>query len=218
MTGEKIILWGRPTSTNVQKILWLLDELALPYDHKIVGGQHGGLDTDSFGRMNPNRTVPVLQDGGLTIWESHAILRYLCNKSGALQLYPVEVGERAHVDMWLDWHITVFWPPIRTVFLDHVRDQKRSWDDPVIVSAVQAIHRNLDFLADAVGKVGFIARPSFTIADIPLAVGLNRLVSMDLPVALHSHVENWARTLRAMPSFDSVVSAEQPIIEQRKMS
>ena len=37
-------LWGRKTSSNVQKILWALEELGQPYEHEIVGGIYGGKD------------------------------------------------------------------------------------------------------------------------------------------------------------------------------
>ena len=61
----------------MQKVLWALEERALPYEHKIVGGTIGGNDDPEFAALTPVSRVPVLQDGDVTLWESHAILRYL---------------------------------------------------------------------------------------------------------------------------------------------
>ena len=58
-----MILWGRASSVNVQKVLWALEDCALPYEHKIVGGIFGGNDDPKFAALTPVRRVPVLQDG-----------------------------------------------------------------------------------------------------------------------------------------------------------
>ena len=70
-----ITLWGRLNSANVQKAVWVLEELGLDYQHVPAGGSFGGLDTPEFLVMNPNGRVPLLRDGDLTLWESHAIVR-----------------------------------------------------------------------------------------------------------------------------------------------
>jgi len=74
-------IWGRRSSFNVQKVLWLVAELGIAHRHIDAGGSFGGLDTLEFRAMNPNGKIPVLQDtDGTTVWESHAILRYLAAK------------------------------------------------------------------------------------------------------------------------------------------
>jgi len=74
-------IWGRRSSFNVQKVLWLAAELGITHQHIDAGGRFGGLDTPEFLAMNPNGKIPVLQDAdGTTVWESHAILRYLAAK------------------------------------------------------------------------------------------------------------------------------------------
>lgn len=62
-----MILWGRDSSVNVQKVLWTLDELDTPHDHRVVGGQFGGLDDPVFAGLTPTRRVPVMQDGNQVI-------------------------------------------------------------------------------------------------------------------------------------------------------
>ena len=73
------ILWGRSTSSNVMKVIWTLQELKLPYEQIDVGGPFGKTDTPDYLAMNPTGLVPTLQEDDFTLWESNAIIRYICN-------------------------------------------------------------------------------------------------------------------------------------------
>ena len=75
-------VWGRRSSFNVQKVMWLIGELELPHEHIDAGGSFGGLDTPAFLAMNPHGRVPVVADGDAVVWESHTILRYLAARHG----------------------------------------------------------------------------------------------------------------------------------------
>ena len=83
-----ITLYGRKTSVNVQKAVWVLEELRVPYAQIEVGLNFGGVDTPEYLAMNPNGLVPTLKDGELVLWESHAIVRYLSATYGAGNLWP----------------------------------------------------------------------------------------------------------------------------------
>ena len=90
-----LVLYGRKTSANVQKVMWTLGELHLPYRQIELGGKFGGLDTADYRGMNPNSLVPTLKDGEFVLWESHAIVRYLCAKHANGTLWPVDLQARA---------------------------------------------------------------------------------------------------------------------------
>src|SRR5690606_32437406 len=75
-------VYGRKSSFNLQKVMWLVGELALPHEHIQLGGSFGGLDDSAFLAMNPHGRVPTIDDGGTVVWESHAILRYLAARHG----------------------------------------------------------------------------------------------------------------------------------------
>ena len=84
-----LTIWGRKTSSNVQALMWCVGELNLPHIRHDAGHRYGGLDTPEFGRLNPNRTIPVLQDGSNPpIWETGAILRYLVARYGKDSFWP----------------------------------------------------------------------------------------------------------------------------------
>src|SRR5882757_1553013 len=97
-----IRLLGRSSSGNVQKVLWLLEELGVPYAREDYGRQFGNTQTDEYRALNPNAKVPTLVDGDTVIWESHTILRYL-----AVLHDPALTGatpaEKTDVERWMDW-------------------------------------------------------------------------------------------------------------------
>ena len=83
-----ITVWGRATSSNVQIVMWALAEIGLECKRIDVGGSFGGTDTPEYVRMNPNKLVPTLQDGDLTLWESAAIVCYLGARYGDGSFWP----------------------------------------------------------------------------------------------------------------------------------
>ena len=66
-----IKLWGRANSSNVMKVIWLLEELGLKYDRVDVGGAFGGTSTPEYRAMNPLGLVPSLEEDGFQLFESN---------------------------------------------------------------------------------------------------------------------------------------------------
>lgn len=96
--GHQLTVWGRRNAFNVRKVLRLVEELALTHRHVDAGGPFGGLDTPELPTLHPNGRVPVLQDGGTVVWESHSIIRYLAARYAAGSFWPEDPGERSHAD------------------------------------------------------------------------------------------------------------------------
>ncbi len=83
-------IWGRNTSSNVQKAMWAVGELGLAYERIDVGGAFGKNKEPAYLAMNPNGLVPTLQDGDYLLWESNSIVRYLARIHGKGSLEPSE--------------------------------------------------------------------------------------------------------------------------------
>ena len=77
-------IWGRNTSSNVQKVIWALGEMQVPFERIDVGGAFGKTKDSFYLAMNPNSLVPTLEEeDGFTLWESNSIVRYLAAKHGS---------------------------------------------------------------------------------------------------------------------------------------
>src|SRR5919109_1889390 len=95
---------GRKTSGNVQKVIWLLEEMKQPYQREDYGRQFGNTADAAYLKLNPNGKVPTLVDGDVVVWESNTILRYLAGKAKS-PLYPADAAKRTQVERWMDWQL-----------------------------------------------------------------------------------------------------------------
>ena len=85
-------IFGRRNAYNVQKVLWTVAEIDLPYEHVDIGSVAGDLDTPDFLALNPHARIPVLVDGETTVWESNTIVRYLCARYAEGSLWPLSAA------------------------------------------------------------------------------------------------------------------------------
>ena len=74
----EIIVWGRRNSVNVQKVMWAIGEMDLRYIRHDVAGSFGV--NDNYLKLNPSGTVPTIEDGELTLWESNTCIRNLARQ------------------------------------------------------------------------------------------------------------------------------------------
>ncbi|MEI2387616.1 glutathione S-transferase family protein [Breoghania sp. JC706] len=198
-----LTVWGRKTSSNVQAVMWCIAELGLDYVRHDVGHKFGGTDTDAFFALNPNRTVPVLQDGtNPPLWESGCILRYLAGAYGSAPFWPEELLARTEVDRWAEWSkinialgftAPVFWQVVRTPA------QQR---DPVRIRAgLDALERKLDIAEARLGIHGFLAGDDFTLADIQFGHVLYRYFDIDIERKPLPNLESYYARLTERPAY-----------------
>jgi glutathione S-transferase len=198
-----IKLWGRANSSNVMKVIWLLQELCLPYDRVDVGGPFGGTATPEYRAMNPLGVVPSLEEDGFTLFESNAILRYLCNGQAAGEsFYPKATRLRATVDSWLDFQQTALSRPQGIVFQGLVRTAPEKRNHAAIAAAVTEAAGIWAILDARLKRHDYVIGDSFTLADIAFAVHVHRWFTMAVearPEAPHLHA--WYQRLLERPAY-----------------
>jgi len=201
-----ITLWGRLNSANVQKAVWVLEELELPYAHVPLAGAHGGNDSPEYLAMNPNGLVPTLRDGELVVWESHAIVRYLSAEYGSGLLYPMEARDRAMADQWTDWTATTFQPAWIAVFWNKVRTPQAEQDAATIERAVAAASRCFAIMDRRLGEAPYLGGEQLSYADIVAGVAMYRWTTMDIDRLALANVEAWHRRLEERAAFRKAVN------------
>lgn len=199
-------LWGRASSGNVQKALWALDELGLPYEAIEAGGAHGIVGEAAYRAMNPNGLVPTLEEDGFVLWESNAILRYLALAHGGPLALPEAPRARASVDQWLDWQATAFTPAMRDAFLQLVRVAPEKRDAAVIEASRANSERCAALLDRHLAQTPFVAGERFTIADIAVGLAANRWFQLPLEREERPLIRRWLATLAQRPAASAVLS------------
>lgn len=200
-----ITVWGRLSSSNVQKVIWALGECGLNYEHVPLGGSFGGLDAPAYRSMNPNGKVPTLRDGDLIVWESHAIVRYLAARYGSGTLWPIDPGARAVVDQWTDWTATTFQPAWINLFWLFVRTPRERHDKAAIGKALLESYAAYAILDRQLEKSAFLAGDRLTYADIAAGVSMYRWMTMAIQRPDMPNLEAWYRRLKERPAFEKAV-------------
>lgn len=194
-------LLGRATSGNVQKVIFLLEELGLPYVREDYGRQFGNTATPEYGAMNPTRKVPTLVDGDTVVWESNTILRYLAAKSGS-ELYPADPAVRTQAEQWMDWMLASLNPP----YLAGFRDAKKPEAErgPTVG---KDLHAELALLDTQAARQDWLAGPRFSLADVALGPVVLRCMAFPFGMPALPALEAWRGRLQARPAFTKAVAA-----------
>jgi glutathione S-transferase len=205
-------VWGRRSSINVQKVMWLVGELDLPHEHVPAGGSFGRLDEPAFRALNPHGRVPVIQDGDVTVWESHTILRYLAARYAPGRLWSHDPAERSQVDRWMDWSQTALQPAfIDGVFWAYFRTPPSQRNAALIERNVQRCGEVFERLDALLAREPVLAQQEPTLADIPIAANFYRYFELDIRRPKLPHVEAWYARLQQRRAYREhvIVSFEE---------
>jgi glutathione S-transferase len=194
-------LWGRLTSFNVQKVTWLLGELGLKPEYTQVGGRFGGLDDSAFLAMNPHGKVPVLEDNGLVLMESHTILRYLAAEHGGNAWWPASARDRSGVDRWLDWGATWHQPHFMGLFWGYYREPQASRNHQANDRFRRSCEADYALLDRELSERPYLNGDEFSLADVPAGATLYRYFGMGLDVPQPDNVMRWYERLQARPAY-----------------
>jgi glutathione S-transferase len=195
-------IWGRRSSANVQKVLWLAGELDLPHEHIPAGGDFGELDTHAFRAMNPHGTVPVIQDGAAVVWESHAILRYLAAAHGEEGFWPADPAARAPVDGWMDWAQTALQPAFLSgVFWGWYRTPQAQRDEAAVATALEQTVRCLTLVDAQLADRPFVIGETLSLADITIGAHLYRYFELEIDRPALPRLQAWYDRLQARPAY-----------------
>lgn len=194
-------VWGRTNSVNVQKVMWTLAELDLAHERVDAGGAFGKLESEAFGKLNPNRRIPVLEDGETVVWESNAIVRYLAAKYGEGRLWAGDPAARSLADRWMDWQLTVLQPVMHPIFWGLIRTAEAERDMAGIAAASKAIGPLFAVLDAHLADRPFVAGDSLTMGDIPLGCAAWRYVNLPIDRPRLPHVAAWQERLAARPGY-----------------
>lgn len=198
-------IWGRMTSLNVRKVVWAAQEVGVPFTRTDAGMAFGIVKTPEYLALNPNALVPTLQDGDLTLWESNAIVRYLCAKYSPDHLYPQDLVKRFDAERWMDWQQTTLNRASGGAFLQLIRTPQDKRDPAVIAQSVAAMEPLLLQLDQHLSSRAYMAGDTFSMADIPVACDIHRWFGLPRERAHLPHLERWYASIQARPAVRGVL-------------
>jgi len=181
--------------------------MELPYVRHDIGHKYKGTETDFYYSLNPNRTVPVLQDGTAPpLWETGAILRYLANRYGAESFWPSDEIQKANIDKWAEWskinvatafNLPVFWRVVRT--------PQENRDEQAIAEAMVKLENYLSVAEAQFEKHRFLAGDAFSLADIQFGHVLYRYYDIDVVRKPLPRLRAYYENIALRPAFQEHV-------------
>jgi glutathione S-transferase len=193
---------GRGTSGNVQKVVWLLEELGQPYSREDYGRQFGNTTDAAYLKLNPSGKVPTLVDGDVSVWESNTILRYIANKVGT-PLYPTDPVARSQVERWMDWLLASLNGSYVAIFKESKKAEAER--APSFAADAKELRSHLDLLNGAMAGRKFVAGDAMSLADIALGPIVHRCLDFPIDVSGLDRLQAWRAAIAARPAFKKAV-------------
>ena len=204
-----IKIWGRNTSSNVQKAMWAVGELGLAHERIDIGGAYGKNKEPKYLAMNPNGLVPTLEEeDGFLLWESNSIVRYLAakhDKSGVLE--PKDPKQRALANQWMDWQLSVLGPAITPVFWGLIRTPPEKRDMAAIKTQEEKTIAAMKIMDARLAKTQFLAGDTFSYGDIPVGIMCYRYVQLVPGRPATPHLDRWYAAISSRKAFKDHVGS-----------
>ncbi len=197
-----LTVWGRRSSFNLQKVMWFVGELGVEHRHIEAGGKFGGLDTPEFRSMNPHGRVPVIDDNGSVVWESHTILRYLAARYRQDAFWNDDAATRSLWDRWMDWSQTTLQPDfLNGVFWGFYRTPEPRRNLAMIKDRVSKTGQHFQLLDRWLTGRPFMLGDQLTLADIPIGTHLYRYFNLEIDRPSIPNVQALYERLQERPAY-----------------
>lgn len=198
-------LYYHPVSSNSRRVLLTAIILDAKLDLITVDLLKGEHRADAYLRINPNGKVPLLDDDGFRLWESHAIMQYLADKKGEELLYPKDVQRRADINRWLFWSAYHFTPAVGIISRERISKKMVGGTgdpDPAEIARGEALlFASAKVLDGHLADKQWIAQDGLTLADLAIASPLMHAKAAKLPIAAYGHLQRWFAQVRALDAW-----------------
>ena len=209
-----IRIWGRPTSICTQRVLWACVETELEFELTLASGTmgpdghvstgaapYGGVDTPRYRAMNPNRTVPTIDDGGCILWESNAIITYLGLRYGHGALVDGSPETLGRAIQWMSWTNEHLEPNLHVLVMELRRLREDLRTPGAAEAAIRAITPALEILDAHLADNAYVAGERFSMGDIPAGAAAHRWQVFAQAGPATPHLDAWLERLAGREGF-----------------
>jgi len=187
-----------------RRVLALVKHLGIDAELVEVDAKEGGLKASDYAALNPNMKAPTLVDGDHVMWESSAIMAYLCIKAGS-DMWPARnAREQTEVLRWLSWNDCHWSPAVAPFYFEHVVKSTFGLGPPDRAELEAGVKDFLKFAAVLDGHLAghpYVACNRLTIADFQLASMVSEWHQSQLPIEAFPAIVRWVAALMQIPAW-----------------
>ncbi len=186
-----------------RRVLALAKHLGVDVEFVAVDLKAGGLKSPEFAALNPNKKAPVLVDGATVLWESSAIMAYLCNKAGS-DMWPTRPSEQIEVLRWLSWNDCHWAPAVGPFYFEHIVKSTFNLGppnrEPLKAGTAELLKYAAVLDAHLAGRA-HVTLGRLTIADFYLAAMACYWRESEMPLEGHVNIVRWLEGLARIPAW-----------------
>jgi glutathione S-transferase len=182
---------------------WALEEASLPYKTHLL--EQGDQDTPEYRALQPFGQVPILEEDGLVLFESGAIVLHIGARSETL--LPNEPGARARATQWVFAALNSIEPFVMNVALIDVLYANEEWAKLRRPGAVAFVRRRLSALSRSLGDKPFLDGDRFTAGDLMMTTVLRILNRTDI-VSSDRRLAAYVERCTERPAFNRALDAQ----------
>lgn len=216
-----IKLWGRPSSARTQKVLLALAELGLEFEfilasatmgpsgHVAKGNtSYGVVDTPEYLAMNPNGTIPTLDDDGYVLWESNAIVQYLGMTYDPDGFFQSDPKVFASASRWMLWENNELIAPMHNYVKHTIRFPEEQRDTKVVDAARSQLIKAWKIVDAQLGRTRHIAADAWTMGDIPMTIRVHRWNLLEVEAPNFPNITRYYDDVRKRAGFAAIADPE----------
>lgn len=163
-----------------------------------------GLKSPGYAALNPNMKAPVLVDGDVVLWESAAIMAYLCIKQGS-DLWPAhDPAGQVDVLRWISWNNSHWSPEVSPYYFEHVVKATFGIGPPdrdALQDQAKHLPKYAKVLDDHLRDRDYLALGRLTIADFQAASMASYWREAEMPFQVYPNLLRWLERLMRIPAW-----------------
>lgn len=203
-------LYHFPISPNSRRAIAVLHHLGLECELHTVNLVKGEQMQPAFLKLNPNHMIPALIDGDFVLWESNAIMQYLCSKVPDNSLLPTDPKTHADIVRWQFWQTAHFGRACGVFIFEHIIKSALNLgepDDQELAKATDSFHRFAKILEDHLTGRDWLVGDTLTLADFSVGSFLDLAAMAHYPIAGYSEISRWYKAIEQIPAWQSSAPA-----------
>lgn len=196
-------LYCNPLSSNSRRVLLAASQLGIGLEEVNID-LASEADRKRLKEVNPCGKVPVLEDEGMLLWESCAIMQYLADKAGAAELYPTGLKERADVNRWMFFATQHLAPAVGVLTWERLWKKFVTGEgpDPVEIGKGESeVHEHAGVLDQHLATHQWLSGGKLTLADFAVAAPLMYMARAKVPVEKYTHLLAWFERIQQLPAW-----------------
>ncbi|MEQ1635940.1 MAG: glutathione S-transferase family protein [Methylococcales bacterium] len=199
-------LYHFPISPNSRRVVAVLHHLQLDCELQALDLSKGEQLQPDFLKLNPNHMIPTLVDNDFVLWESNAIMQYLCSKVPNNSLWPTDPKIQADISRWQFWQVGHFGSACGVMVFERVIKSAFNMgaaNEQEIAKGEERFHRFAQVLEQHLTGREWLVGDAVTLADYSIGSWLTLAAPAQYPLSGYPEILRWYGNVEQLPAWQS---------------